>query len=348
MGAMVMNFSANMLGLGNAATPFGIKAMIELDRLNPHKGVATNAQALFLAINTSSIVLLPPTGTVMVRLAAGSEAPFAIWIPTLLATIASTTAAMAVCLLLARLPRFRARPLDSPPEPEPEPDDLPDVELPDDGPRPPMEGRRRLTIAAFLLLLAGGLVVTGMERVGEVGLRDFLVDDVARHWLLPLLIAGFVLIGFAGRVRVYDALIEGGREGLDVAVRIAPYLIAILVAVGMFRASGALEMLIGALDPLTGRLGVPAESLPMALLRPLSGSGAFGVMTEILQTHGADSFIGLLTSTFQGSTETTFYVLAVYLGAVRIRDSRHILPACLSGDLAGFAAAVAACHLFFA
>lgn len=348
MGAMVMNFSANMLGLGNAATPFGIKAMIELDRLNPHKGVATNAQALFLAINTSSIVLLPPTGTVMVRLAAGSEAPFAIWIPTLLATMASTTAALLACLVLARLRRFRPQPLESPPEPVAEPEDLPEVELPDDAPGPPLDWRRRAAIWLFLVVLVGGLAATGIERVAEVGLREFFVGELARHWLLPLLIAGFVLIGFAGRVRVYDALIEGGREGLDVAVRIAPYLIAILVAVGMFRASGALGLLIGALDPLTGPLGVPAESLPMALLRPLSGSGAFGVMAEILETHGPDSFIGMLTSTFQGSTETTFYVLAVYLGAVRIRDARHILPACLTGDLAGFAAAVAACHLFFA
>jgi len=348
MGAIVMNFAANMMGLGNAATPFGIKAMVELDRLNPHRGVATNAQALFLAINTSSIVLLPPTGTVMVRLATGSDAPFAIWVPTLLATAAATLAAVTACLLLARLRRFRARPLESPPEAVEPPDDLPEVELPSDEAGAPLGPRRRAALWAFGALLLGGLVFTGMQRADEVGLGTFLRQDVVRHWLLPLLIAGFVVIGFAGRVRVYDALIEGGREGLDVAVRIAPYLIAILVAVGMFRASGALGLVIGSLDPLTSRLGVPAESLPMALLRPLSGSGAFGVMTEILETHGPDSFIGLLTSTFQGSTETTFYVLAVYLGAVRISDSRHILPACLTGDLAGFAAAVAACHLFFA
>lgn len=349
MGAIVMNFAANMLGLGNAATPFGIKAMVELDRLNPHRGVATDAQALFLAINTSSIVLLPPTGTVMVRLATGSEAPFAIWIPTLLATIASTLMAIGVCLLLGRLPRFRPRPLDEPPEPLTPPDDLPEVELPDDSPGAgAMEPWRRRLVWGFLLAVSAGLVFTAYEAVDRVGLWPFLRDEVITHWLLPLLIAAFLLIGFAGRVKAYDALIAGGREGLDVAVRIAPYLIAILVAVGMFRASGALGMLIGVLDPLTGRLGVPAEALPMALLRPLSGSGAFGVMTEILETHGPDSFIGLLTSTFQGSTETTFYVMAVYLGAVRIRDARHILPACLSGDLAGFAAAVAACHLFFA
>ncbi|MDX1648849.1 MAG: nucleoside recognition domain-containing protein, partial [Myxococcota bacterium] len=155
MGAILMNFSANMLGLGNAATPFGIKAMVELDRLNPHKGVATNAQALFLAINTSSIVLLPPTGTVSVRLATGSEAPFAIWIPTVLATMASTTAAITMCLLLQRLPRFRARPLASPPEPAPEPADLPEVALPEEQPTQPAGPWRRAAVIGFLLVVAG-------------------------------------------------------------------------------------------------------------------------------------------------------------------------------------------------
>jgi len=183
--------------------------------------------------------------------------------------------------------------------------------------------------------------------VPEVGLWPFLRDEIAKYWLLPLLVSALVLVGLVGRVPVYDVLVEGGKEGLQVAVRIAPYLVAILVAVGMFRASGALSLLVSAIDPLTSRLGVPAEALPMALLRPLSGSGSFGVMAEILETHGPDSFVGMLSSTLMGSTETTFYVLAVYLGAVGVRDARHILPACLAGDLAGFAGAVAACHLFF-
>jgi spore maturation protein SpmB len=209
-------------------------------------------------------------------------------------------------------------------------------------------GRARAgLVAAFAVAVAAGFAWTFAHRPPGVGAWDFVREDVSRYWLLPLLIAGLVLVGFAGRVKVYDALIEGGREGLQVAVRIAPYLIAILVAIGMFRASGALEWIVSGLDPLTTRLGVPAEALPMALLRPLSGSGAFGVMAEILETHGPDSFVGLLSSTLMGSTETTFYVLAVYLGAVRVTHARHILPACLAGDVAGFAAAVAACHLFF-
>jgi spore maturation protein SpmB len=154
-------------------------------------------------------------------------------------------------------------------------------------------------------------------------------------------------VGLAGRVRVYESAIAGAREGLEVAVRIIPYLVAILVAVAIFRASGALDLLIRLLDPLTSLIGIPAEVLPMALLRPLSGSGAFGVMSEILTTYGPDSFVGYLASTLQGSTETTFYVLTIYCGAAGIREVRHALIACLTGDLAGLLGATAACHLFF-
>ncbi|NIU78204.1 MAG: spore maturation protein, partial [Gammaproteobacteria bacterium] len=165
-----------------------------------------------------------------------------------------------------------------------------------------------------------------------LGFRDGMLE-LFSDWVFPLLIAGLLLVGLAGRVRVYESAIEGGREGLTVAVRIVPYLVAILVAVAMFRASGALDLLIAVVDPVSSRVGFPGEALPMALLRPLSGSGAFGVMSEILTTHGPDSFVGLLTSTLQGSTETTFYVLALYLGAAGVRDGRHTLAACLTGDL---------------
>ena len=158
---------------------------------------------------------------------------------------------------------------------------------------------------------------------------------------------GLLLIGVVGRVRVYEAMVEGGREGLEVAVRILPYLVAILVAVGMFRASGALDVLISVVNPVTSLVGIPAEVLPIALLRPLSASGAFGLMAEILETHGPDSFIGLFASTVVGSTETTFYVLTLYCGAAGIRDIRHALLACLAGDVAGLIGATAACHLFF-
>ncbi len=348
MQAMIMNLAANMLGLGNAATPFGLKAMVELDRLNPQRGSATNAMALFLAINATAFHLMPPTGTVFVRVAAGSQAPFAIWVPTLLATLAATLTAVTVCLLLQGMPLFRPRPPGDLGPPVPEPTDLPDAQLPGlDAPAAKTTPWRAAFVAGTALLLFWGLVQQWAEHAPVVGTWPFLRDTVLQHWLLPLLIFAFVAIGVVGRVRVYDVLIEGSKEGLSVAARIAPYLVAILVAVAMFRASGALEMLVGALDPFTSAVGFPAEALPMALLRPLSGSGAFAVMAEALNTYGPDSFVGMLISTLQGSTETTFYVLAVYLGVVGVRDSRHILWACLAGDLAGYATATAACHAFF-
>jgi spore maturation protein SpmA len=347
MHAMIMNLAANMLGLGNAATPFGLKAMVELDRLNPHRGSATNAMALFLAINATSVTLMPPTGTVMIRAAAGSAAPFSIWIPTLIATAASTLTAVLVCLAVQRLPYFRPRPPADVEPPAPRAD-LPDATLPGvEGVAVPASPWRRAIVAGMGFALLAGLASQWAQEAPATGTWPFLRDQVLRHWLLPMLMLGFVVIGILGRVRVYDVLIEGGKEGLAVAGRIAPYLVAILVAVAMFRASGALEMVVRALDPFTSAVGFPAEALPMALLRPLSGSGAFAVMSEAVNTYGPDSFVGQLVCTLQGSTETTFYVLAVYLGAVGVRDSRHIVVACLAGDLAGFAAATAACHLFF-
>jgi spore maturation protein SpmB len=348
MQAMIMNLAANMLGLGNAATPFGLKAMVELDRLNPQRGSATNAMALFLAINATAFHLMPPTGTVFVRVAAGSQAPFAIWIPTVIATLASTLTAVSVCLALQRLPLFRPRPPSDVEPPTPAPADLPDAALPGlDAPAADGSRWRTAFVVGIALMLLWGLTRQWAENAPVVGTWPFLRDTVLQHWLLPLLILGFVAIGVLGRVRVYDVLIEGSKEGLAVAARIAPYLVAILVAVAMFRASGALDILVRELNPYTSAVGFPAEALPMALLRPLSGSGAFGLMTEAMTTYGPDSFVGRLICTLQGSTETTFYVLAVYLGVVGVRDSRHILWACLAGDLAGFAAATAACHLFF-
>lgn len=359
MGAMIMNFAANMLGLGNAATPFGIKAMAELERLNTRRGSATNAMALFLAINTSSIVLMAPTGTVALRASAGSEAPFAIWLPTLFATLCSTCVAVLTCLALQRLPWFAPRAalaggaVDKVDSPDSGDAIVNEVKLPEGFDAPQIAPGRRWQdwrswlVVAVLVALALPLARELAEAAAAGELWPVLRDQVASHWLLPLLIAGLVLIGLWGGAPIYEAMIEGAKEGLGVALRIAPYLLAILVAVGMFRASGALALVVGALDPATSLLGVPAEALPMALLRPLSGSGAYAVMAEALHTHGPDSFVGMLVSTLQGSTETTFYVLAVYLGAVGVRDSRHILPACLAGDVAGFIGAVAATHLFF-
>lgn len=342
MSSMVMNMASNMTGLGNAATPFGLKAMAELDRLNPHPGSASDAMVLFLAINTSAITLLPPLGTIGVRVAAGSAQPEVIWAPTLIATTCSTVAAVAAFFALRRLPRFAHRAVDGGAVPRSE------IELPEESPPAVDADRRapRIAVAITLILLVSGLAVD-LFRIIDGHASSDVVRVAVQRWLFPLLVAGLLLVGWAGRVRVYESMIEGAREGLAVAARIVPYLVAILVAVGMFRASGALDLLVSFLDPLTSRIGVPAEALPMALLRPLSGSGAFGVMSEILTAHGPDSFIGLLASTLQGSTETTFYVLALYLGAAGVREGRHALLACLAGDVAGFFGAVAACHWFF-
>jgi len=347
MGAMIMNMASNVMGMGNAATPFGLKAMTELNRLNPHRGVASDPMVLFLAINTSAITLMAPTGTIAVRAAAGSAAPGAIWIPTLIATTCSTVAAVTAYYLLRGRARFAARPL---PDAELDPDADAGEELPSGGDAPlpapaPTPLRSALATALGVALIAS--VLWQVLAPGDGRSPAEALGEVAGHWLIPLLIAGLLLAGLRSGVRVYESMVAGAREGLDIVVRIVPYLVVILVAVAMFRASGALGFLIGLLDPLTSAVGFPAEALPMALLRPLSGSGAFGVMAEILAAEGPDSFVGMLASTLQGSTETTFYVLTVYCGAAGVREVRHALPACLIGDLAGAVGATAACHLFF-
>jgi spore maturation protein SpmA len=346
MGAMIMNLAANVLGLGNAATPFGLKAMVELNRLNRVPGVATNAMVLFLAINATSVTLMAPTGTAAVRAAAGSSAPLAIWLPTLIATTCSTVTAVLVVFWLRRSPRYAVRPLADAPvasAASAAADETPAEPLTE---AVPMGPPQRFFVWGTLALLAAGFALELSGRLGDTSVKDASIAMV-NQWLAPLLILGLLLVGVASRVRVYETMVAGAREGLDVAVRIVPYMVAILVAVGMFRASGLLDLMVEGLDPFTSAIGFPAAALPMALLRPLSGSGSFAVMSEILQTHGPDSFVGMVASTLQGSTETTFYVLTVYCGAAGVKNVRHALPACLIGDVAGFASATAACHLFF-
>jgi spore maturation protein SpmA len=350
MGAMIMNMASNVLGMGNAATPFGLKAMSELAKLNNHSGSASNAMVLFLAINASAITLLPPLGTIGVRAAANSDDPWAIWMPTLFATACSTAAAVTAYVLLGRLKIFRHRP-EMPGDPNVQSWELPDEDA--GNTREPLEPERPWARQARRgTVLLGGLLIVGLivrHFAGAAEADGFLIAlrSTLQSWALPSLLVAVLLYGFAKRVRVYDSMVDGGRDALEVAYKIVPYLVVILVAVAMFRASGALGVVIGFLDPWTSRLGVPAEVLPMALIRPLSGSGALGVMSEIFEAHGPDSFIGLLTSTLMGSTETTFYILAVYLGAAGVVDGRHALFACLIGDVTGFCAAVAGCHFFF-
>lgn len=345
MGAMIMNLASNVLGLGNAATPFGLKAMTELQKLNATPASASDAMVLFLAINATSVSLFP-LGVIGVRASLGSASPEAIWVPTLLATTASTGTAIALHFALRRLAWFRPRtdlaPLDAPPD-----DPVAPLEAPsEDAPVARATRTARLVIAGTAIGLAVALVLHLVRAAGTAPPLA-IARDTFGAWFLPVFMIGLLLVGLAGRVRVYEVAIEGAREALEVALRIVPFLVLILVAIAMLRASGALDAMVAAIDPVTGRLGFPAEALPMALLRPLSGSGSYGVMVEIMKTHGADSFIGILAGALNGSTETTFYVLTLYLGAARVRDGRHALFACLGGDVVGFAVATAACHWLF-
>jgi spore maturation protein SpmA/spore maturation protein SpmB len=334
MGSMIMNLSANVLGLGNAATPFGIRAMQQLDTLNPHKGTATNAMALFLAMNTSSVTLLP-TGVIALRAAAGSEDPAGIVPTTLAATIISTTVAITTAKLFQRLwvvptpgaldaetPAATGHDSADPPSDTAAESALPETET----------GAYPVWVSLLILAAVGTLIPLTV-----------LYGRIIAPWIIPTLVVLLLGYGAANRVRVYEVFVEGAKDGFNVALRIIPYLVAILVAVGMLRESGALELLITPLSQVTSLFGLPGEALPMALLRPLSGSGAYGVLASIIQDPaiGPDSYTGYLVSTFQGSTETTFYVLAVYFGAVQIRRVRHALAAAICADLAGIAGAVA-------
>lgn len=344
MSAMILNIASNLLGLGNAATPFGIKAMMELDKLNGEKGTATNAMVVFLAINASGLSLLPTT-VVAMRASAGSADPAGILASTWFASGCATLVAVSAAYLLARLPRYRAAATPSAPR-EPAPENEAAAAGPGAAPAvrgaPPRWGAVAATAYGLALAVALGVHLARGERPAGETLRA-----VASYWVLPAVIAGIVLFGWTRGVKVYASLVEGAKEGFEVALRILPYLVAILVAVGMLRASGALDLFVRALEPLTGRVGLPVEVVPLAVLRPLSGSGSFALMGEILSKNGPDSYVGYLASTLQGSTETTFYVLAVYFGAVGVRRTRHALPACLLGDLAGMTAAVFIVRVLF-
>jgi len=332
MGAMILNMSANVMGLGNAATPFGIRAMQELDKLNPQKGSATNAMALFLAINTSSVTLLP-TGVIALRAAAGSADPAAILPTTLFATIGSTTIAIIAAKLYSRWVPVKPLAEKAPHvQTDKEIQKIDSASTEDDGQTYPLW----VSIAALTVLMA--LVPI-----------TILFGRSISPWIIPGLMVIFLVFGFLRRVPVYEAMVEGGKEGFQVALRIIPYLVVILVAVGMLRGSGAMDLIVDLLGRVTAKVGLPAEALPMALMRPLSGSGSYGIMAAIINDPavGPDSYTGYLVSTLQGSTETTFYVVAVYFGAVQVRRIRHTMAAALTADLAGIVFAVLACLYFF-
>ena len=317
MGAMVMNVAANALGLGNAATPFGLKAMKELNDINPHKGTATNAMALFLAINTSGLALLP-TGIIGLRSNFNSVDPAAIFPTTLIATGCSTMVGILAAKFLCRF--FAA--------PEPDKDYTP-LEY------TPQKQSISDLIPLFLFAIALFALVFTVYTYGET----------ASAWIMPGLIFGMVLLGVIRKVPVYESFVGGAKEGFNLGILIIPYLVAILAAIGMFRSSGGLNIIVGWIAPIIEPLGLPAEALPLALLRPLSGSGSFGITAELVQTHGPDSYIGNLVSTMNGSTETTFYVLAVYFGSVGVHRYRHALWSGLAADVTGVIASIIAVKL---
>lgn len=356
MSAMILNFAANMLGLANAATPFGIKAMVELDRLNEHHGVATDSMCLFLAINTSSLALIP-TGVMGLRAAAGSQDPASIWLPSLLASAASTLVGIVAAKWLARARAFSlARAVEGLAEPAApvtgSEDDTSDTAGESEAPERPASRAARifvwLCLAGFLVALAYHYSGWWQQQEGFwPGRLGGLFKNLFSDWSVPALIGGLLLFGWYRGVKVYESLVEGAQEGFRVAVRIIPYLVAVLVAVAMFKASGAMDLLKATLGRATAVLGMPAEALPMAVIRPLSGSGAFAYLGSIFNEYGPDSFLGRMVSVMQGSTETTLYVLAVYFGAVGVSRVRHALLAGLSADLAGIVAAVSLSNIFF-
>ena len=314
VGNIFMNLAANMLGLDNAATPLGIKAMEGLQELNAKKDTASNPMIMFLVLNTSGLTLIP-VSIMTYRFQCGAAQPTDIFVPILLATFVSTLAGIIITSLYQRINLFNRT----------------------------------------LLLTLGGMSVFMASIVWIFSRMDAATMNIAgsttANVLLLLIIILFILAGIRKKINVYDAFIEGAKEGFSTAVRIIPYLIAVLVGIGVFRASGAMDWLVDGLHQLIAWTGLPSDwvgALPTALMKPLSGSGARGMMVDAMNTYGADSFVARLSCVFQGSTDTTFYILAVYFGSVGVRHTRHAVACGLLADLAGVIAAIGICYLFFA
>lgn len=313
MGSMFMNIASNMLGLDNAATPTGLKAMAQLQELNPKKDTATNPMIMFLVLNTSGLTIIPTT-ILAFRASYGAAMPTDVFIPILLSTTIATLAGIVLTLLW----------------------------------------QKTSLLQPALLATLGGIIAFVGLLIWCFGQMDketmATVTSVASNLILLGIIVIFILAGLWKRVNVYDAFIEGAKEGFTTAVRIIPYLVAILVAVGVFRASGAMDMAINAIRRGVELLGLNSDfvgGLPTAFMKPLSGSGARGMMLEAMKTYGADSFVGRLSCILQGSTDTTFYILAVYFGSVSIKYTRHAVTCGLLADLIGTIGAITICYLFF-
>lgn len=312
-GSIFMNIAANMLGLDNAATPLGLKAMEQMQALNPRKDTATNPMIMFLVLNTSGLTIIP-VSIMVYRAQLGAAQPTDIFVPILLATFCSTLTGIVVTSLYQRINLIN----------------------------------RTMLLTLGSLCLAVAAVIWGFGRLDKEQMN--VVSTSVANILLLTIIVAFILAGVRRRVNVYDAFIEGAKDGFSTAVRIIPYLVAILVGIGVFRASGAMDALIGGVKWAVGACGGDTSfvgALPTALMKPLSGSGARGMMVDAMTAYGADSFVGRLSCVFQGSTDTTFYILAVYFGSVGVRYTRHAVACGLLADLAGVAAAIAVCYMFF-
>ena len=312
-GSIFMNVAANMLGLDNAATPLGLKAMEQLQELNPKKDTATNPMIMFLVLNTSGLTLIP-VSIMVYRAQMGAAQPTDIFVPILLATFFSTLAGIIVTSLYQRINLINRTML--------------------------------LTLGGMCAVVAA--IIWGFSQMDKSQMN--VVSTSVANILLMTIIVVFILAGMRHRINVYDAFIEGAKDGFTTAVRIIPYLVAILVGIGVFRASGAMDMLIDGIKWIVATLGGNTDfvgALPTALMKPLSGSGARGMMVDAMTTYGADSFVGRLSCIFQGSTDTTFYILAVYFGSVGVRYTRHAVACGLLADLAGVVAAIAVCYMFF-
>lgn len=312
-GSIIMNFAANMLGLDNAATPLGLKAMQQLQELNPEPETASNAQIMFLVLNTSGLTVIP-VSIMVYRAELGAANPSDVFLPILLTTFFSTLAGLVAVSLVQRI---------------------------------------RLLEPVVLGYLGGLTALVGatlfwFSRLPQEQVQT--VSNLIANVTLFTVIAGFIALAMVRRVNVYEAFIDGAKEGFSVVVMIIPYLVAILVAIGVFRASGAMAYVVGAIGSAFSAVGLPTdfiEALPTALMKPLSGSGARGMMVDAMQTHGADSFVGRLASTFQGATDTTFYIIALYFGSVGVKRTRHAVAAGLFADFASIVAGILIAYVFW-
>ena len=312
-GTIFMNFAANMLGLDNAATPMGLKAMEQLQELNTEKDTATNPMIMFLVLNTSGLTLVP-ISVMVYRAQMGAAQPTDVFVPILLATFFSTVVGLIITCLYQRINLLN----------------------------------RTLLLFIGALCALVGFIIWGFSTMPREQMD--VVSSTFANVFLCTIIACFIIAGMRKKINVYDTFIEGAKEGFQTAVRIIPYLVAILVAIGVFRASGAMDFLIDGIAWCVALVGGDTEfvgALPTALMKPLSGSGARGLMVDAMTTYGADSFVGRLACLFQGATDTTFYILAVYFGSVGIRKTRHAVTCGLLADLAGIISAIFICYLFF-